>query len=131
MTWLTAQEVHYSTMVYDVTLNTNRANSVNELFDKTPFRVLSGALFTLVSIKLKTLFMIAILRAGQLKGPQHSSPRSCLRIIVNLLLQEGSETEQSSSALIEACTLILHVHPIIAMYSVNCSKIVKWFNWPH
>ena len=35
MTWLTAQEVQHSTVVYDVTLNTNTADCVCELFDKT------------------------------------------------------------------------------------------------
>ena len=73
VTWLTAQEMQHSTVVYDVTLNTNTANCVRELFDKAPvyilesFGVLPGALFTFVSIELKTLFMIAILRAGQLR----------------------------------------------------------------
>ena len=71
VTWLTAQEVQHSTVVYEVTLNTNTADCVCELIDKAPVyillpsEVLPGVLFLFVSIELKTLIMIAILRARQ------------------------------------------------------------------
>ena len=40
VTSLTAQEMQYSTEVYDVTLNTNTANFVCELIDKAPVHIL-------------------------------------------------------------------------------------------
>ena len=40
MTWLTAQEMQHSTVVYDVTLNTNKTYCVYELIDKNPVYIL-------------------------------------------------------------------------------------------
>ena len=40
VTWLTAQEMQHSTVVYDVTLKTNTANCVCELVDRAPVCIL-------------------------------------------------------------------------------------------